>query len=101
MEFLTQIGDFVKGADFFWYHGYGLTLLWVVASTVGILAKKINLYLHAAIFFIVDVSTIFLVGGAFYRYLPKFAQFSEWDLVRKLHVFGGNFFDIKESSFLP
>lgn len=94
MEVFDKIASFVAGADFFWYHGYGLTFLWIVASTIGILAKKINIYLHALLFFVIDVSTVFLVGGAFYRYLPKFASYSEWTLVKQLHIFGGNFFRI-------
>jgi hypothetical protein len=56
---------------------------------VGILAKKINVYLHALIFFVTDVATVFLVGGAFYRYYPKFGSWSEWSLVKQLHIFGG------------
>jgi glucose dehydrogenase len=76
MEVIDKIVSFVNGSEFFWYHGYGLTFLWIVACTVAILAKKINLYLHALLFFVTDVLTIFLVGGAFYRYLPKFGQWN-------------------------
>jgi len=85
-----MIRRFVNSESFFWWHGYGLTTLWIVASTVGILAKRINIYLHALMFLLIDVSTIFLVGGAFYIYLPKFATYTEWTIVRQLHIFGGN-----------
>ena len=66
-----------------------MTLAWIIGSTIGILFKKINIYLHALIFFIVDVSTLVLVSGAIYRYLPKFSSYAEWSLIRQLHVFGG------------
>ena len=92
MEAWNHIVQFVQRPDFFWYHGYGLTTLWVVACTLAILAKRINLYLHAALFFIVDVLTIFLVGGAFYRYIGRFGQWQEWTLVKQLHIFGGILF---------
>jgi hypothetical protein len=100
MEVLDKIAQFVNGDGFFWWHGYGLTFLWIVASTVGIVVKKINVYLHALVFFLVDVSTLFLAGGAVYRYLPRFAGYAEWTLVRQLHIFGGKFIAIQESSLL-
>ena len=93
MDILDQVSAFVNGKNFFWYHGYGLTFIWIVASVIGILVKKINIYLHAIIFFLVDVSTLFLVGGAFYRYLPKFSGAAEWTLVKQLHIFGGIIFN--------
>lgn len=66
-----------------------MTTLWVVASTIAILAKKLNLYLHAILFFIIDVTTVFLVGGAAYRYWDKFGQWQQWTLVKQAHIFGG------------
>jgi len=92
MEVITKpLLDFFNSPDFFWYHGYGLTTLWILASTFAILFKKVSIYLHAFCFFLIDVSTMLLVGGAFYRYLPKFASWTEWTLVRQMHVFGGKF----------
>ncbi len=86
---MDQIVTFVNGKDFFFYHGYGLTLIWVVASVIGVLMKKVNIYLHALCFFLIDVSTLFLVGGAIYRYLPRFASAGEWSTVKQVHIFGG------------
>lgn len=77
MSTLDQVLSFIQGPDFFWYHGYGLTAIWIVAVTIAILAKKINIYVHALLFWIVDMTTIFLVGGAFYRYLIN-DRFSQW-----------------------
>lgn len=69
-----------------------MTFLWVVACTIAILAKKINLYLHALLFFIIDVTTVLLVGGAAYRYWGRFGQWQEWTLVKQAHIFGGTKF---------
>lgn len=51
--------------------------------------KRVNIYLHALCFFLIDVSTLFLVGGAIYRYLPRFASAGEWSTVKQVHIFGG------------
>lgn len=90
MDFIIKpLTEFYNRPDFFWFHGYGLTTLWILASVFAILFKKISVYLHALCFFIIDVSTMFLIGGAIYRYLPKFASWQSWETIRQVHIFGG------------
>lgn len=45
-------------------------------------------------FFVCDLATLFLAGGAFYRVYPNLGKFSEWSQLKQLHISAGILFTI-------
>lgn len=89
MEYLTHVQEFIHSKEFWIYHGFVLSGLWLLASALGILVKKFSTQLHLLIFMIVDFTTIFFAGSALYRVSENFFSFTEWPLLKKGHVIGG------------
>lgn len=88
----TQIEEFIRHKDFFYYHGVVLTFLWFVLSTIGILLRKVSKQLHALAFFVVDVVTAFFIIGAIIRVYPYLSRFDSWSFVKKCHIIGGKLY---------
>lgn len=72
MSTLQELDAFIHTQDFWFYHGWILTTLWVFCSLFGMYIRKHNLKLHLLSFFIVDWSTVFWGGAALYRLWNKF-----------------------------
>ena len=85
-----QVHNFVTSDQFWYYHGFVLTTLWVVVATMGIILKRYNTVLHVLSFAIVDFTTLFFAGAAFYNVYPYFQYFNEWPTIKKGHIIGGN-----------
>ena len=69
---LAQVKSFLLDDEQFWfYHGYGLTFLWIILSTFGIAIRGIKgratKWTHILIFVIIDYITLFLGAGVIYR----------------------------------
>lgn len=75
MEILLHPLEFFHSEKFFEYHGLGLSFLWIFACTFGIVLKRVNLYLHALTFFLVDVLTLYFITGAWVRVYPHIDKF--------------------------
>ena len=85
---------FLTSKDFWDFHGYGLSFLWLVMSTVAISIRYIKgkptKLIHAALFIIIDYATLYLGAGVIYRYWGKIStSFFKWSLLKQAHaVFG-------------
>ena len=91
MDYLEVVQKFINSREFFTYHGFVLSGLWVLLSSLAILLKKVNLKLHVLLFIVIDATTIFFAGAALWRVSSNFPTFSDWTLLKKAHVIGGNF----------
>lgn len=80
---------FIKGEKFFEYHGLVLALLWFFAAPTAILLRKVSKQVHAACFFLIDVTTIFFILGAGIRVYPYIDKFSTWSPIKQGHTVGG------------
>ena len=87
---------FISGPDYWFYHGWGLTICWVLLAFFGILIRKLlrgtwSKYIHIFFFILVDYTACFLELTALYRVWPRIANgtFMEWSLLKNLHVFLG------------
>lgn len=99
MQYIDQATLFFQSKSFWYYHGYGLTISWLGLSFISILLKKLSshryiTYLHAFLYLLTNVATIFLAGGAFYRVYPNLSKFSEWNLLKQLHIAAGILFTV-------
>ena len=93
MEILNEVHSFILSDKFWYYHGWVLTGLWVVAATLGIIFKRINLtILHVITFAVVDFTTIFFAGSAFYKLYPYLDGFWDFPTFKQGHIAGGNFY---------
>ena len=91
MEYIDQLQVLHKRTDFFEYHGFVLTACWIIACSVAIFMKRINVYIHAMLFFFIDVTSLYFITGAWLRVYPHIDTFNEWSLIKKGHIIGGNF----------
>lgn len=89
MEYVEQVTQFISSDKFFEYHGLTLTIVWTIACTVAIAAKKLSAQIHGSIFFMIDVTTLYFITGAWVRVYPHIDNFSEWPLLKQLHILGG------------
>lgn len=89
MDILGNIQEFIHSKEFWLYHGFVLSGLWLLASSLGIFLKRFSITLHLLVFFIVNATTIFFAGSALYRVSAGFPNFMEWPLLKKGHVIGG------------
>lgn len=87
---LEPVNTFIKGDTFFHYHGLVLSSLWMVGAVIAILARKVSVYLHASLFFIIDVTTAFFIVGAMLRVYPYITvKWDDWSVLKKGHFIGG------------
>lgn len=68
--------QFVFSEEFWKYHGYILSGLWLGLSGVGVAVKSRSVVAHLLIFAIVDYSTLFLGGGAIIRVLDQVEKYT-------------------------
>ena len=80
---------FIRGDEFFHYHGLVLGLLWMFGIIIGILVRKTSRVLHALSFIIIDYVTLFFLLGAIIRVYPHIEHFPEWSLIKQGHIVGG------------
>ena len=66
MEAVT-VAEFIASKEFWIWHGFVLSGLWVLGSALGIFFKRFSTTLHAMTFVIVDFTTLFFAGSALYR----------------------------------
>lgn len=67
----------------------------MVGAVIAILARKVSVYLHATLFFFIDVATAFFIIGGMIRVYPYlFIKWDEWSLLKKGHFIGGKSFFI-------
>lgn len=91
MDILQEVQNFINSKDFWLYHGFVLSGLWVLLSALAIMLKKINTQLHVLLFILIDATTIFFAGAALWRVSSSFSQFNEWPLLKKAHVSAGTY----------
>lgn len=89
MELLHSVKDFIYSNEFWMWHGFVLSFLWVIVSALAILSKRFSIQIHLTLFALVDFTTIFFAGSALYRVSGGFSSFSEWSTLKKAHVTGG------------
>ena len=92
-QLLSEVNAFIRGDDFFHYHGLVLGSAWLIGSVIAILARKVSVNLHAFLFFLIDASTAFFLVGAMlrvYPYIPE--KWDVWPLIKKGHFIGGIWF---------
>jgi hypothetical protein len=99
MEYVNQVKSFYETREFWKFHGLGLTVCWLVIAYLSVLIKKrshstLGTYIHAALFFVCDVTTIFLAAGAFYNVYPHLKDIASWPLLKVGHVCGGALFSL-------
>lgn len=88
---VAQVNTFIRGDQFFEWHGIVLASCWLVGAVIAILARKVSVQLHAILFFLIDAATAFFIVGAMIRVYPHMQErFNEWDIVKKSHFIGGN-----------
>lgn len=92
MDIITQLNEFIFSKQYWDYHGFVLSGLWVLVSAVAILAKKLNTTFHVFLFVMVDLLTIFFATTAIYRVSYNVHTFFEWSPLKQCHVIGGNDF---------
>jgi hypothetical protein len=85
----SQAEAFLMSPDFFYYHGIVLSVLWFVVCNIGILLRKVSVYLHAFVFFFVDVTTVVFTVGAIYRVYPYLDRFASKSIIKQGHIIGG------------
>jgi hypothetical protein len=83
---------FIRGSDFFFYHGLVLALLWFFAAPLAILLRKVSKQIHGACFFFIDVTTVFFLVGAGIRVYPHISNFPQWSIIKQGHIAAGNIF---------
>jgi hypothetical protein len=76
MDLLNPVRDFIFSKEFWIYHGFVLSGLWVLLSAIAIFVKRFSIQLHLLLFVIINFTTIFFAGAALYRVLPGFANFA-------------------------
>lgn len=86
---LEEVQTFLHSKQFWYWHGFVLSVLWVLVSAIGILAKRFNTKVHVLLFIIVDFTTVFFAGFALYRVSSGFSNFIEWSPLKQGHVVGG------------
>lgn len=87
---LAPVTKFIYGDDFWHWHGLVLASAWIIGSVVAILARKVSVYLHALLFFVIDVATAFFIVGGMLRVYPYIPiKWDEWPLIKKGHFIGG------------
>lgn len=94
MESLTHllqpVDAFIRSDDFFHYHGLVLSTSWIILSVVAILLRKTSVYIHATLFFFIDVATAFFIIGGMIRVYPYLSvKWDDWSLLKKGHFIGG------------
>ena len=99
-QVLAQATTFIQSKEFFYYHGLVMSLLWFFASPIGILLRKVSVYLHATVFFLIDVTTAFFIVGALIRVYPYFGYFTSWPLIKQAHISAGIYITIQDPSSL-
>lgn len=72
---MESITNFIHSKEFWLYHGFVLSGLWVLFSAFGIFIKKYNTLLHVLSFAIIDFTTLFFAGSALYRVAPHMSHF--------------------------
>jgi hypothetical protein len=89
-QLLEPVNAFIRGDDFFHYHGLFLSSLWLIGAVVAILLRKFSVTLHALLFFIIDATTAFFIVGGILRVYPYISvKWDEWELLKKGHFIGG------------
>jgi hypothetical protein len=92
------VKSFLLNDEQFWfYHGYGLTFLWIVFATFGIairgLKNKYTKWTHILIFVLIDYITLFLGGGVIYKYWGDLlSNFKNWSVLTQIHAILGVLF---------
>lgn len=100
-QLLSDVNTFIRGDSFFKFHGLALGSLWLVGSVIAILLRKVNVTLHALLFFIIDATTAFFIIGAMLRVYPLMQdRWDQWTLLKKGHFIGGNLRYIQAESSL-
>lgn len=89
MDILHHVQEFIHSKEFWLWHGFVLSGLWVLGSALGIFVKRFSTQLHLLIFVIIDFTTLFFAGSALYRVSAGFSNFMDWPLLKKGHVTGG------------
>lgn len=75
---IVELGKkFVLTEEFWKYHGYVLSLLWLGLSGVGVAVKSKSVFAHLLVFAIVDYGTLFLGGAALYRIYDHVENYTE------------------------
>ncbi len=88
---IAQVNSFIRGDQFFEWHGIVLSSCWLLGSVIAILARRVSVQLHAILFFLIDAATAFFIVGAMLRVYPHIqTNFDKWDIVKKSHFIGGN-----------
>lgn len=90
MDILQEVQTFINSKDFWIYHGFVLSGMWVFLSALAILLKKVNTQLHVLLFILIDAITVFFAGAALWRVSASFHLFNEWPLLKKAHVCAGS-----------
>ncbi len=72
--------DFIHSDNFWRWHGFVLSILWMLGSAIGITLKKKKLNYHIAIFFLVDYVSLFFMATAIYLIVPRLHEFWSWNL---------------------
>ena len=86
---MESVTKFIHSSDFWIYHGFVLSGLWVLASAFGIFIKRYSTILHVLTFASVDFTTLFFAGSALYRVFPHINHFMEWNIIKQGHIAGG------------
>lgn len=90
---IATANTFIRGDQFFEWHGIVLSSCWLIGSVIAILARRVSVQLHAILFFLIDAATAFFIVGAMLRVYPHIqANFDKWDLLKKGHFIGGGVF---------
>lgn len=68
----AKLHEFSMGPDHWYYHGWGLTICWVVLAFFGLLIRKTmrgtySRYIHIFFFILVDYASVFLELTSLYR----------------------------------
>lgn len=92
-QLLEPVTAFIKGKEFFYYHGLVLSVGWLLLSVVAILLRKVSVQLHALLFFLIDASTAFFIIGGMIRVYPYISvKWDEWSGLKKGHFIGGKYY---------
>lgn len=90
---IGRVVAFTTSSDYWFYHGWGLTILWVVFAFFGLLIRKVlrgqwSKWIHIGVFILVDYTSLFLELTALYRVWPRIAggTFVEWPILKTAHV---------------
>ena len=72
---MEQVKSFVHSPDFWKWHGFVLSVLWLFGSSLGIYFKKKSVKLHLLTYFVVDYVSLFFMGAAIYLIYPRLHKF--------------------------